>query len=275
MVPCAFLGGAALSLTLTYRCCGCPLIVRMVDVADCQGDVDAYMDAHAGRDPSNPAFAAEIAIRLVAADRAGEALSVLDVATPSESNRFFREEEWTAARVIALDKLGSGEEAQALRWTAFERFLSQKHLPDYLKRLADFADVEAEEKALTWVEQHPSFHSALIFLIGWPALARAARLVETRAAEIDGDRYEILNPAATALEGKHAVAAVLLRRAMISVSLGKARSSRYRHAARHVLELESLDHAIGDYGRHETHAAFMARLKREHARKHGFWSLIE
>jgi hypothetical protein len=62
---------------------------------------------------------------------------------------------------------------------------------------------------------------------------------------------------------------------MISVSLGKARSSRYRHAARHVLELESLDHAIGDYGRHETHAAFMARLKREHARKYGFWSLVE
>jgi hypothetical protein len=245
------------------------------DVADCQGDVDAYMDAHSGRDPSNPAFAAEIAIRLVAADRAGEAVVVLDTATPSEKNRFFHEEEWTAARVTALDKLGRSEEAQALRWKAFEKFLSQKHLRDYLKRLADFADVEAEEKALTWVERHPSFHSALIFLIGWPALARAARLVETRATEIDGDRYEILNPAATTLEGKHPVAAVLLRRAMISVSLGKARSSRYRHAARHVLELESLDHAIGDYGRHATHAIFMAHLKREHVRKHSFWSLIQ
>jgi hypothetical protein len=139
----------------------------------------------------------------VTADRAEEALAVLDAAAPSESNRFFREEEWTAARVIALDKLGEGEAAQALRWKAFERFLSQKHLRDYLRRLADFADVEAEEKALTWVEQHPSFHSALIFLIRWPALARAARLVEARATEIDGDRYEILNPAATALEGKH------------------------------------------------------------------------
>ena len=78
------------------------------DVADCQGDVDAYMEAHSGRDPSNPAFATEIAMRLVAADRGTEALAVLDAATPSPINRFFHEEEWTAARVVTLENLGRG-----------------------------------------------------------------------------------------------------------------------------------------------------------------------
>lgn len=244
------------------------------DIADCQGDVDAYRETYSDRDRSNPAFATEIALRLVAANRGTDALAMLDAATPSPSNRFFREEEWTAARIITLEKLGRAAEAQAQRWRGFEKFLSRQHLRDYLKQLKDFDDVEAEEKALKLVEQHASFHDALAFLIEWPALDRAAKLVETRASQIDGDRYELLNPAAMVLEGKHPLAGALLRRAMISFTLTKGRSSRYRHAARHALELAGLDAAITSYGRHEPHAGFMARLKREHARKHGFWSQL-
>ena len=249
--------------------------IALRDIADCQGDVDAYVEACAARDPSNPAFAAEIAIRLVAAGRAEEALEVLDRATPSEHNRYFKELEWTDARIAALDALGRAHEAHALRWHAFEKFLSRRHLRAYLNQLPDFDDVEAEDRALAWVGQHPSFHSALMFLIGWPAHPRAAALVESRATEIDGDRYEILNPAAAALEGKFALAASLLRRALVTFTLQSVRSSRYRHAARHVLELESLLPSINDFGRHETHSVFMDRLKRDHARKIGFWSALD
>lgn len=31
---------------------------------------------------------------------------------------------------------------------------------------------------------------------------------------------------------------------------------------------------IGGYGRHESHADYMARLKHEHGRKSAFWSLL-
>jgi hypothetical protein len=85
------------------------------DVADCQGDVDAYMDAHSGRDPSNPAFAAEIAIRLVAADRAGEALAVLDAATPSECQTARNVDPRSASNLDPLDWMRRSSASACIR----------------------------------------------------------------------------------------------------------------------------------------------------------------
>ena len=82
-------------------------------------------------------------------------------------------------------------------------------------------------------------------------------------------------PAAEALETKHPLAATLIRRALIDFSLGAARTSRYRHAARHLLECQGLANQIEDFGAIETHEAYRARLKSEHGRKASFWSLLE
>jgi hypothetical protein len=71
-------------------------------------------------------------------------------------------------------------EAQDARWRCFERALSPLHLREYLKRLPDFDDVEAEEKALDLVKQDKDFSRALGFLISWPDLNRAAALVLER-----------------------------------------------------------------------------------------------
>ena len=43
-------------------------------------------------------------------------------------------------------------EAQADRWSCFERSLSILHLRAYLKRLPDFDDVEAEGRALDYAQ---------------------------------------------------------------------------------------------------------------------------
>ena len=95
-----------------------------------------------------------------------------------------------------------------------------------------------------------------------------------RSTELDGDHYEILTPAAEALFAKHPLAATLLLRAMIDFSLLRARSSRYRHAARHLMDCGTLAASIEDFGAFETHDAYLARLRREHGRKASFWSLI-
>jgi hypothetical protein len=104
---------------------------------------------------------------------------------------------------------------------------------------------------------------------------RAADLVVTRAEALDGDLYHILVPAAESLVSKHPLAATLIRRALIDFSLGAARSSRYRHAARHLLECQGLAGQIEDFGAFETHEAYRARLKAEHGRKASFWSLLD
>lgn len=250
------------------------LLLALRDIADCENDVDAFIETYEGFNLTNPAYATEIAQRLLRAGRAEEALVYLDRAAPNDGNRRFKELDWSDVRISALNALGSQDEAQTLRFSLFERYLSAPHLKAYLKQLDDFDEVAAEGPALARVESHADVHAALAFLINWPALDRAARVVDARIKEINGDLYELLDPAASALESKHPLAAVLLRRRLIEFTLQKARSTRYRHAVRHVWEIESQQSDIKDYGRHESHAEFMARLKREHSRKPAFWSLL-
>ncbi len=242
------------------------------EIADAQGDVDAFIDQYDEKTRKVPRIAAEIARRLLAAGRAEEALRTIEAAEHRQSG--WPDFDWEDARIDVLEALGRGDEAQAARWSCFERALSAEHLRAYLKRLPDFDDVETEERALDYAERYNSLLQALAFLVSWPALDRAARLVTRRAAELDGDHYEILAPAADALAAKHPLAATLALRAMIAFTLTKARSSRYRHAARHFMECESLAAAIKEFGAFETHAAYAVRLKAEHGRKSGFWSLI-
>ena len=71
------------------------------------------------------------------------------------------------------------------------------------------------------------------------------------------------------------LAAVLLRRSLIEVSLQKGRATRYKHAARHIREIDSQQAEIKDYGNHPTHAEFMVELRRDHGRKTSFWSLLD
>jgi len=116
---------------------------------------------------------------------------------------------------------------------------------------------------------------ALSFLVSWPAPDRAASLVLQHFGELNGDHYEILTQAAEALAGKHPLAATLALRSMIDFAFSNSRSSRYRHAARHLLDCSSLSSEIQDFGRFEPHDAYEARLRREHGRKSSFWSLID
>jgi hypothetical protein len=61
---------------------------------------------------------------------------------------------------------------------------------------------------------------------------------------------------------------------MIDFSLAQARSSRYRHAARHFMECESLAASIGDFGAFDTHDSYAAKLRAAHGRKSAFWSHV-
>ena len=248
--------------------------IRMAlqEIADAQGDVDAFIGQQSETAKTVPMVAAGIAQRLLAADRtseAWEAINTIDVDRPG-----WIPFEWEQTRLDVLEALGRAEEARDFRWNCFERSLDGAHLRAYLKRLPDFEDVETEDRALSLALRYPSAHQALAFLISWPALDHAAEMVLFRADELDGNHYEILGPAADALEAKHPLAATVLRRAMIDFALAKARTKRYRHAARHLLQCESLNQEITDYGRFEVHDAYLNRLRTEHGRKASFWSLL-
>jgi hypothetical protein len=245
--------------------------LALKEIADAQGDVDAFIAQHDEQTRKVPKIAAEIARRLLAAGRTKEAWHIIESAEHRRTG--WPDFEWEDARIDALDALGRGNEAQAARLSCFERSLSARHLRAYLKGLPDFDDVEAEERALGHAERYKDLPQSLSFFISWPSLERAARIVIQRVAELDGDHYEILSPATDALMGKYPLAATLVLRAMIDFSLTRARSSRYRHAARHLAECASLASTIQDFGTFEAHDAYVSRLRRDHPRKSSFWSL--
>ncbi|TNC59123.1 DUF6880 family protein [Rubellimicrobium roseum] len=247
--------------------------LALMAIADAQGDVDAFIGQYDSRARMVPTIAAQIARRLLAAGRTEEAWQSIEAATPK--GRDAPDLDWADARIEVLEALGRTEEAQAARWSAFERALSAEHLRAHLKRLPDFEDLEAQDRALAQVERQRSLLHALAFLVSWPALDRAAALVLRRAKEIDGDHYEVLTPAADALSARHPLAATLVLRAMIDFALSHSRASRYRHAARHLLECESLASSVPDWGDMETHVAYLARLRKQHGRKSAFWSLMD
>jgi hypothetical protein len=246
--------------------------LALQEIADAQGDVDAFIAQQSEMAKAVPRVAAEIAQRLLEAGRASEAWSAINAV--DEKRPGWIPFEWEQVRLNVMETLGRNNEAQAFRWQCFERTLSIAHLRAYLKRLPDFEDLEAEERAMSYALKYSNIHQALAFLVSWPALDKAAALVTQRSGELNGDHYEILSPAAEALTAKYPVAATLLLRAMIDFSLKKGRASRYRHAARHFAECASLASTIGDFGAVEPHEDYSSRLKQEHGRKTAFWTLV-
>jgi hypothetical protein len=249
-------------------------MVRMalMEIADARGDVDALIAQYDAETRAVPQIAAEIATRLLEDERPEEALGFIEAAQ-HEDGRFVPEA-WHVARIATLDALGRRDEAQAVRWELFARELSAEFLRAYLKNLPDFDDIEAEHKAMDHAAAHENPLVALHFFLKWPAPDRAAALLIAQREKINGDHYEILTPAAETLRDAHPLAATIALRAMIDFTLTQARSSRYGHAARHLSTCADLAGQIADFEVIEDHEIYLARLKREHGRKHGFWARV-
>ena len=170
-----------------------------------------------------------------------------------------------------MQAMGQTDAARAFMWTCFARSLNAEHLRAWLAGLPDFEDVAAEDQALEHAQGFESFTTALHFLMTWPAFAQAAALITSRAAEIDGNHYELLGPASEALEEKYPLAATLLKRGLINFALKNGRVKRYPHAARHLRECKNLAARIDAFAPFETHEAFVADLRSVHGKKTSFW----
>lgn len=238
-------------------------------IADTSGDVDGYIAQFDDTSRAAPAIAAGIAQRLLKAGRPQEAWDALEAVEPGKGDWVMLE--WEQARVDTFEALGQSEQAQAFRWQRFLATLNAVHLRAYLRKLPDFEDLEVEERALAHVLDYSDVHQALAFLVGWPNLQLASQLVLARTKEVNGDLYELLSPAADKLDDKHPLASTLLRRAMIDFTLGAARSSRYKHAARHLNECANLAPCVASSPDAPDHTAYEQALRAVHGRKAAFW----
>ncbi|ESQ77262.1 DUF6880 family protein [Asticcacaulis sp. AC402] len=238
----------------------------LLEIADALGDVDAYITLQP--DIRLPEVAADVAERLLQAGRAEEALVVLDKAKGE------RPVAWQTQRLTALEALNRGEEAQVFRLKVFHDSLNREFLKAYLKRLPDFDDIEAEEAAMDFVLTYPDVHAALNFLIAWPALDHAAKLVMARSADIRGRGDDIVPVATEKLAARYPLAAILLLRRMLDANLANYRDIDLVRAAEHFDEARRLAARVEDYSGFESQESYITELRIQHSRKHDFWTLV-
>jgi hypothetical protein len=246
-----------------------PLRMALEEIADAEGDTDAFIAQQSDLARKSFRGAAEIAQRLLASGRLEEAWATINA--PDEEDAGWIPYEWEVTRINVMQAMRQMDAVRAFMWTCFARSLNADHLRAWLAGLPDFEDVAAEDQAFEHAQSFESFTTALHFLMTWPAFAQAAAMITNRTAEIDGNHYELLGPASEALEEKYPLAATLLKRGLIDFALKNGRVKRYPHAARHLRECKNLAARIDDFAPFETHEAYVAGLRAAHGKKTSFW----
>lgn len=164
--------------------------------------------------------------------------------------------------------------AQKVRWDLFAATFDPAALRAYLAALGDFEEFDELDKAFALAMGSKDIETALAFLLEWPRHDIAARHVIAHAAKWDGADYELLVPAAGALQEEHPLAATILYRVLLKHILDRSLSSAYPHASIYLDTLGRIWPAIGDPGGMEDHDTFLRNLQVKHGRKYGFWSLV-
>ncbi len=166
--------------------------IRLIrQLADAAGDVDAYRATVPAEALRTRAGAADVAGRLLAAGRLAEAGAVLEGAKTAKGRAPAGlgaaddpDFQWESLWIDYLEQSGDAEAAQAARWASFERSLSVERAKAFTRRLGDFEDVVAEDKAFAYAAEHDDAARGLQFLIDWPALGQAARMIDARIDDI-------------------------------------------------------------------------------------------
>lgn len=263
--------------------------VRQI-IADVLGDLDGLI-ALEEKKHANVQDTMGIAERLLEAGRAREALDwvrrektgglkylaaadLADGIGPRDALSLRR----THLEAKILEALGEKDAAQSLRWVAFESSLDAETLREYIAALPGFEDFAALDRAFTHALASPHIHGALAFLVEWPRLDLAAKLVIARHAEWDGGQYYLLPPVAEALEHDHPLGAAILYRTLLNDILARARSKAYPHAARYLAKLDALaasrDAETERPAGVVSHADYRSGLRKTHGRKSGFWAIV-
>ncbi|GBQ60862.1 DUF6880 family protein [Komagataeibacter swingsii] len=243
---------------------------RLKDLADVMGDVDAYIEA-VNLSNRQSASIGDVARRLLDTGRAHEALEWLNRETDETSRLRWENDD---LRIEACEAVGDRDQAQSLRWKVFRDRLSLSHWQAYQRHLSDYDAIDAEERALNHIRKFPVRGVALSTLLEWPALDAAARLVREHTAELDGRDYGTLRPAADRLSESYPNEATLLYRLLVEAVLDKALSRYYSYAAKDLASCRLLALMLTTADGMETHEAFVTRLKAQHKRKLGFWTLV-
>lgn len=213
-----------------------------------------------------------IAKRLNSIWRSKEALQWLDK-IHSQSRHF---NQYMDLKIEAYDLEGESQQAQALRWQAFTQTLSMNYYQAYLKAAPMEQHVNIQREALSVACSYKDVLQALHWLLEAGYMSEAASNVRCHINKLNGSAYHMLRPMAKQFaDNGYFLEAVLLYSCLCEPVLTSARSKYYPYAAKDLKQAMELSQHIKEWEVFSTGADYLQALKKQHARKYGFWQTYE
>ncbi len=257
-------------------------------IADALGDVDKYIALIKNRSVLNDITICDIAKRLLAKWRSEEAIDYL-LYQPNDLTVDGASTEIDAAKITyqnvsRLDLLIEAyevetmlEEAQALRWLMFERYLSQTYYLGLIKHKkgAELESIQARAFQFATKDYIGSFNSILQFLSEIQAYEKIDQLIKNNFSKLDENDYSLYRPLSKTLANAgFPLSACILRRKLIDGILSGAKSKYYKYAVSDLKLSKNYADAVTDWCGFKTYDEYFDTLKEQHVRKSAFWSKL-
>ena len=256
------------------------IAVGLRGIAFFQLDVDAFIRHFSKHDHALPEIAAALANHLIEADRAKDALKLLDAIDRKLDPVNFTCNGRSEIKIRALDKLGRQKEAQDERLAIYRETFSSRILREYLKRLPDFEDIEAEERELDFAMSSNRTYSAFRLMLEWPDFDRAAKLVFRTQSEDVANLIEVPDHLLGDLELRHPLAVTIIYRCAIAENLALGGQGRVKLAAKLLLDCARLAPSVEDfedYGNHDEYLDDLGSVRSSRSKlwRAEFWRVYE
>ena len=240
-------------------------------IAFFQRDVAAFIRHFSKHDHALPEIVAELAERLIEADRAKDALKLLDAINQKLDPVDFAHSARSEIKIRALDKLGRQKEAQDERLAIYREIFSARMLREYLKRLPEFEDIEAEERELDFAMNSNRPLSAFRLLLEWPDYDRAAKLVLSPEIEDVAFLNDVPDHLLAEFELRHPLAATLIYRCAIAEKLMRGGQGGVQVAAKLLLNCDRLAPLIEDFDEYDSHDEYLNDLRSLRSTRSKLW----
>lgn len=243
-------------------------------IADCQNDVDAFIEACRLGNGPYPYEKLEIVKRLNDSWRSKEALEWLG-SIDMKIDRC-NEYDYVKLKIESLQLNGDHVDAQRERIRFFEsNFFVDIYLQimKYMK-----SDEEKEEfKQGVFLKAHDCAQPlrALSFFYEAQFFDECSKLIRNRHQQISGENYYTLRPIVNVLKETDPLSATLLYRRLVEPVLERAKSKYYDFAVKDLLSCQKLSEKIDDWGLFESHIDYFNRIFVAHKNKYSLWQRYE
>lgn len=167
---------------------------------------------------------------------------------------------------------GDKDKEKSLIWTRFERYMNSKDYLAYLSFTSGNETQKTKEKVYKMVTNAESIEKGIAFFQDVGEIDAIETLFLSRLEEVNSSDYSFYRKLSTYLnKNEKPLAAVLMRRLLVSQVLDSARSKYYRYAISDLSQAEKFSVSVQNWKNHLTHQEYLAFLKEKHPRKYSFW----